>query len=225
MSAIARQMSDTPDSGPAPLRVLIADDHPLMLAGIRRTLERSENIEVAGEARTGPELLDLVERRNPHVVLLDLHMPGMAGSECIEQIRTSWPEVKIVVLSAHDDARSIETALAAGASAYVVKSVMPSDIAAVIRQAASGVVFHGSPSPRPPEGPADPEVARDILTEREQTILSAVAAGKKTSAISHDLWVSEHTVKFHLSNVYRKLGAPNRTVAVRIALERGLLER
>jgi DNA-binding NarL/FixJ family response regulator len=128
-----------------------------------------------------------------------------------------------VVLSALDDPRSIKTALEAGASAYVVKSVMPSDLAAVIRQAASGVVFHGAAGSRPPHGRADSGVARDILTEREQTILSAIAAGKKTSAISRDLWVSEHTVKFHLSNVYRKLGVPNRTAAVRIAMERGLL--
>ena len=134
MSAIARQLSD---NGPTPLRVLIADDHPLMLAGIRRTLERSENIEIVGEARSGQEVLDLVERSKPQVVLLDLRMPGMSGDECIEQIRTSWPEVKVVVLSALDDIKSVDAALNAGASAYVVKSVMPADIASVDASAIS----------------------------------------------------------------------------------------
>src|SRR5437868_4357421 len=178
MSAIAHQLSGTPDNGPKPLRVLIADDHPLMLAGIRRTLERSEYIEIVGEARSGPEVLDLVEGSRPQVVLLDLRMPGMSGDECIEQIRTSWPDVKVVVLSALDDTQSIDAALDAGASAYVVKSVMPSDIASVIRQAASGSIFHGVPRSRPvgSTGPQEPTEA--VLTEREQTILGAIAAGK-----------------------------------------------
>src|SRR5690348_11342508 len=125
MSAITRQILGRHEPGPRPLRVLIADDHPLMLAGIRRTLDRSENIEIVGEARSAPEVLDLVERRRPQVVLLDLCMPGASGSDCIRQIRTSWPEVKVVVLSALDDRESIDGALNAGASAYVVKSVMP----------------------------------------------------------------------------------------------------
>src|SRR5438270_8248793 len=132
MSSIARQLSD---NGPKPLRVLIADDHPLMLAGIRRTLERSENIEIVGEARSGLEVLDLVERSKPQVVLLDLRMPGMSGDECIGQIRTSWPDVKVAVLSALYDNQSIDAALNASACAYVVKSVMPADIASLVRPA------------------------------------------------------------------------------------------
>jgi DNA-binding NarL/FixJ family response regulator len=223
MSALARKMSGPPDLQPALLRVLIADDHPLMLAGIRRTLERSEEIEIVGEARSAPEVLELVERALPHVVLLDLRMPGTNGTECIERIRTAWPDVKVVVLSAHDDAESIDAAMRAGASAYVVKSVLPADIAAVLHQAANGNVFRGvSGSPR--TGAADDPVV-PTLTNREQAVLVAVAAGKKTSVISRELWVSPHTVKFHLTNVYRKLGVPNRTAAVRIAIERGLLEK
>jgi DNA-binding NarL/FixJ family response regulator len=223
MSAIARKTSGPPDPRPESLRVLIADDHPLMLAGIRRTLARSEEIEIVGEARSAPEVLELVEQAQPNVVLLDLRMPGTNGTECIERIRSTWPDVRVVVLSAHDDAESIDTAMGAGASAYIVKSVLPADIAAVLHQAASGNVFRGvSGSPR--VGATDDPV-HPALTNREQAVLAAVAAGKKTSAISRDLWVSPHTVKFHLTNVYRKLGAPNRTAAVRIAMERGLLEK
>jgi DNA-binding NarL/FixJ family response regulator len=93
------------------LKVLIADDHPLMLAGVRRVLERSENIEIVGEAHTGPEVLGLVERRRPDLVLLDLRMPGVTGTDCLERIKESWPEVKTVVLSACEDRGSIDAAL------------------------------------------------------------------------------------------------------------------
>jgi NarL family two-component system response regulator LiaR len=132
--------------------------------------------------------------------------------------------VKVVVLSACDDKSSIDGALAAGASAYMVKSVNPFDVASVLRQTlGSGTVFHAMASPRPVIGqPVGPESEGPALTERERTILASVAAGMTTAAISEQLWVSEHTVKFHLTNIYRKLGVPNRAGAVRYALENGL---
>lgn len=207
----------------APLTVLIADDHPLMLAGVRRELERSEDIEVVGEARSGPEVISLVERRRPRIVLMDLRMPGVNGSECIREICGTRPEVKVVVLSACDDRPSIDGALDAGASAYVVKNVNPPDLGSVLRQAANGSVFHANQTRRVAGGSvAMDETPEVVLTSRERTILDAVAAGKQTAEISKDLWVSEHTVKFHLTNIYRKLGVPNRAGAVRYALEHGL---
>jgi DNA-binding NarL/FixJ family response regulator len=206
----------------APLKVLIADDHPLMIAGVRRVLERSEEIEVVGEARSADEAMSLIERRRPQLVLLDLRMPGTTGFECIERVRTEWPEVKIVVLSADEDRASIDGALRAGASAYVVKSVTPADIASVLRQTACGDVFHAvARGPHQAERSQEPEAP--LLTERERTILDAVATGKTTAAISRELWVSEHTVKFHLTNIYRKLGVANRASAVRYAHEHGLV--
>jgi DNA-binding NarL/FixJ family response regulator len=202
-------------------KVLIADDHPLMLAGIRRLLERSEDIEVVGEAHSGPEVMRLLESRRPQVALVDLRMPGVAGVDCIEQIRSAWPEVKVVVLSASEDRASIDSALRAGASAYVVKTVQPTDIASVLRQVMTGTVFHtvSRPAGMPDDGPAP------SLTERESAILEAVAAGNRTAEISKELWISEHTVKFHLTNIYRKLEVSNRTAAVRCALEQGLIRR
>jgi DNA-binding NarL/FixJ family response regulator len=205
-----------------PLRVLIADDHPLILAGVRRMLERSEDIEVVGDARSGPELVRLVDRRRPQLVLMDLRMPGVSGIDCIETIRTTWPPVKVVVLSASEDVASIEAALEAGASAYVLKSVGSTDIASVIRQAANGCVFHAT-SIRRRANTGTPEPQGPMLTGREQIILEAVAAGLTTAAISKRLWVSEHTVKFHLTNIYRKLDVANRAGAVRYALEHGIV--
>jgi DNA-binding NarL/FixJ family response regulator len=202
-------------------RVLIADDHPLILAGIRRALDRSDGVEVVGEASSGPQVLAMVERRRPEVVLLDLYMPGVKGAELIAQIRSQWPEVKTVVLSANEDRASIDSALNAGASAYIVKSVNPSDLSSVIRQVAGGAIFHAPSRPATTAAEAE-EPAGPDLTERERTILAAIASGQTTAAISRELWVSEHTIKFHLTNIYRKLGVSNRAGAVRFAIEHGL---
>ncbi len=204
-----------------PTRVLIADEHPLILTGIRRTLERSDDIEVVGEAATGPQVLAMVERRRPDVLLLDVHMPGICGSDCLEAVRRRWPEVKTLVLSAAEDRATIDSALSAGASAYIVKSVQPADLLSIIRQVASGVVFHAPTRRALASVPAD-DAEQPMLTEREHTVLSAIASGKTTATISGELWVSEHTIKFHLTNIYRKLGVSNRAGAVRYAVEHGV---
>jgi DNA-binding NarL/FixJ family response regulator len=203
------------------LKVLIADDHPLMLQGIRRALQDSEGLEVVGEARSGEEALALIERRKPDIVLLDLHMPGMGGLECIAEIKRSWPEVKAVVISASDERTSIDAALLAGASAYILNSVCAVDIPSVLRQASAGAVYH-VPAASCTRSESQPVTTGPELTPRERTILTAVADGLTTKAISQDLWLSEHTVKFHLTNIYRKLGVSNRSGAVRYAFENDL---
>ncbi len=202
------------------IKVLIADDHPLIVAGIRRTIEHVDDIELVGEARSGSELMQLIERRMPDLVLMDLKMPGATGVETIQRVRQRWPEIKTVVLSACDDRPTIDAALHAGACAYVLKSAHTVDIASVLRQAFSGAVFH-APTAGPHTNGMPGAPARPALTERERSVLSAVAAGLTTAAISRDLWISEHTIKFHLTNIYRKLGVANRAGAVRYALEQG----
>jgi DNA-binding NarL/FixJ family response regulator len=221
MTAQAADASLAPVPDTSAIKVLIADDHPLIIAGVRRTIEQSEDFEVVGEARSAPELMTLIDRRNPDIVLLDLRMPGVVGVEHIEQIRGRWPEVKVVVLSACDDRPSIESALHAGANAYMLKTTTPVDIASVLRQVSGGAIFHAPPAP--PSGPTPAHESQSpTLTDREQTILSAVGAGLTTAAISRELWVSEHTIKFHLTNIYRKIGVSNRAGAVRYALEHGI---
>lgn len=207
---------------PAPLKVLIADDHPLVLLGVRRTLESNEDIEIAGEAHSGNELLALIERRRPDVVLMDLRMPDVEGESCIAHIVSTWPSVKIVVLSASDDAMSVKSALAAGAQAYVVKSVNAFDIASVLRQIRCGAVYHAASGGTGRACEAAASSPAESLTERETAILAAVARGLTTKSISCELWISEHTVKFHLTNIYRKIDVPNRSAAVRFALEHGI---
>jgi DNA-binding NarL/FixJ family response regulator len=204
------------------IKVLIADDHPLILQGLRRTLEACDDIEVVGEARAGSEVPPLVARRAPDVVLMDLRMPGLDGVECVRQIKASSPEVKAVLLTASEERSAIEAAIAAGASGYVLKSVSALDVPAVVRQVAAGyTMFQQPPASSDADRAGDPDGPQ--LTDRETTILAAVAKGETTKAISAELWVSEHTVKFHLTNIYRKLGVSNRSSAVRYAYEHGLL--
>ncbi len=204
----------------AQLKVLIADDHPLIIAGIRRAIEHDDDFHVVGEAQSGSELVQLVDRRRPDIVLMDLRMPGVTGTEMIELIHRRWPQTKTVVLSACDDAPTVQAVLRAGATAYVLKTAGSLDITEILRQVASGEVV-----PPPPAAAAaarqgeDEEPVAPSLTDREREILSRVAAGMTTAAISRELWVSEHTIKFHLTNIYRKLGVPNRAGAVRFALE------
>ncbi|HWD75447.1 MAG TPA: response regulator transcription factor [Solirubrobacteraceae bacterium] len=205
---------------PARLTVLIADDHPLIIAGIRRTIEHLDDMQVVGEAHSGPELTRLIERRRPDVVVMDLRMPGVSGTEMIKLIRRRWPQIKTIVLSACDDRATVDAALRAGASAYLPKSSRTIDLASVLHQAASGAVVH-APAAVPAQPAAADAPGPPSLTDRERSILSAVATGMTTAAISRDLWISEHTIKFHLTSIYRKLGVPNRAGAVRYALEHG----
>jgi DNA-binding NarL/FixJ family response regulator len=221
MSTALQERGGRPDAGQQTISLLLADDHPMMLAGIRRAMENSEGVEVLGEAHSGLQLLDMIERRRPDAVLMDMRMPGMDGIELIAAIRDSWPDVKVVVLSASQEQRQIDAALAAGASAYVVKSARPTDVAAVVRQVASGVVFVAPAGA--PAGRASAEPERPVLTERERAVLVAVAAGKTSAQISQELWITEHTTKFHLTRIYRKLGVPNRAAAVRYAIEAGIV--
>jgi DNA-binding NarL/FixJ family response regulator len=220
MSAV-REGTQSPSTENGTVKVLLADDHPLIIAGVRRTIEHLDDMEVVGEANSGPALMELVERRGPDIVLMDLRMPGVTGTDAIEGIRQSFPNVKVVVLSASDDRQTIDSALHAGASAYVLKSAHTIDIASVLRQVSSGAVFH-APSYAPSRPEQESGSSLPALTDRERSILSAVAAGMTTAAISRDLWISEHTIKFHLTNIYRKLGVANRAGAVRYALEHGI---
>lgn len=203
------------------MRVLIADDHKLISEGIKRALEEAPEYEVVGEAANGSQVLPLVRRLKPELVVLDLRMPGVDGLTALEQIKREDPTIKVVVLSASTDQALIQTALARGASAYVLKTVNPVDLPATLRQAVEGNVFHAVGLP--PE--EEPSPGSDLgLTGRELGILRALARGLSNRAIGKELFVAEQTVKFHLTNIYRKLSAANRTEAVRVALQRGVIE-
>lgn len=204
------------------IRVLLADDHPLILQGIRRTLEETGDIEIVGEAQSGSQVLPLVGQTNPDLVMLDIRMPKLDGLGCLDRIRARYPNVKVVMLSAYTDREHIELALKRGACAYIAKTVNPLDLASAVRQAIEGTVFTAFvPAGVEEENPG----AAAGLTERELSMLRAVARGLSNQAIGKEYWVTEQTVKFHLGNIYRKLGVANRTEAAHFAYEHGLVDR
>ncbi len=164
-------------------------------------------------------MLPLVRQTAPDVVLLDLRMPGMDGLKCLEVLRQRHPDVKAVVLSASEEPEIVDAAFQRGAAAYIVKRIDPADLASVIRQANDGNVFFPVDS-----RPATTEVPDAGLTGREADILRALADGLSNKQIARQFWLSEQTVKFHLTNIYRKLEVGSRTEAVRRAYERGLIE-
>lgn len=203
------------------IRVCIADDHLLILTAVRRALEEAQGLDVLAITQRGDEVLAMVDEHRPDLLLLDQHMPGLDGIACLKLVRAAHPDVRVVMLSASEDPTKVAEALECGASAYIGKRIDPDDLAPALRQIVAGVVHQSSPRLR---DAARPEAdAASELTDRELTMLKAISRGLSTKAISGELWVSEKTVKFHLTNVYRKLGVHNRTGAMRLAIERGLV--
>ena len=207
------------------LRVAIADDHLLMLDGISRALETDPGIKVVGKATTGDGLVALVPRIRPDVVILDMRMPGGDGLATIKILRKSHPDLKIIMLSVFDDPVTIETALGYGAAGYVVKSINPLDLPSTVRAVFEGTVYQPGGN-RGATGTIDrfPHTTPDGLTIRELAVLKLVAEGLPSTEIARKLFVTEQTVKFHLTNTYRKLGVGNRTEATRYAYTHSLVD-
>jgi DNA-binding NarL/FixJ family response regulator len=150
-----------------------------------------------------------------------MRMPGIDGLGCLDRIRLRHPNVKVVIFSVSTNTEHIQAALARGASGYIVKNINPLDLPSALRQAVEGTVYHALGLPEL----NDTSIAKAAgLTERELTIIKAVARGLSNQAIAKELWVTEQTVKFHLTNIYRKLDISNRTEAARWAYAQGFME-
>ncbi len=202
-----------------PLRVLVADDHPLMLAAVRRALDASDDFEIVGEASVGSHVVPAVNELRPDVVLLDVRMPELDGISCLRRLRKQDPDLAVVILSSYGDEEQINAARDAGARGFVVKTVAPVDLPNVIRSAVESSTFTvWGVASREHEAP----VGESLLSERESAVLEAVTRGLSNREIGRQLWISEQTVKFHLRNVYRKLGVTSRTEAARYAYRTGL---
>jgi DNA-binding NarL/FixJ family response regulator len=202
------------------LKVLIADDHRLMLHAIRLALADNDDIEIVAEADSGTKVLPLVGQTDPDIVLLDVRMPGIDGLSVLERLRERYPKVRVAMLSAVDDPTVVKAALSRGASAFIVKHIDPRDLAAAVRQAIEGAVFQPLGLLENGNGNGN----ENDLSKRELTILKALQSGLSNKQIAKELFLAEQTVKFHLTNIYRKLGVNNRTEAVRYAYEHGLVE-
>ena len=210
-----------PNHAVRPLRLLIADDHALMIEAVKLAVEDEPDFEIVGEAESGAQLIPLVNQTQPDLVVLDLLMPGIDGLTCIRFLRDRFPSVRIAVLSGIDSDETIEAALAAGANAFILKSVDPAALATALRHAAAERVPDAIG--RAEKG-LDSAVEKKGLTERELEVLAALVEGKSNKAIARTLWLAEPTVKFHLTRIYRKLGVTSRTEAVYWAYCQGVLE-
>jgi two-component system, NarL family, response regulator DegU len=202
------------------VEIVIADDHPLILAGIRAALELDGSFAVVGEARASAEVLPLLERLEPAVLLLDRGMPAIDALAFLDRMARRHPKVKVVLMSEEDDPELVQAAFSRGAVGYILKRIDPIDLPSAIRQAVEGTAYHAHGLPAISQDSAAKTAG---LTERELAVIKAVARGLSNQAIGKELWVTEQTVKFHLTNVYRKLGVVNRTEAVRWAVGRGLV--
>jgi DNA-binding NarL/FixJ family response regulator len=203
---------------------VLLDPYPIWLHAISSLLSRID-IDVVHATRSPIEALDLVERSSPDVVVAELSAADddLDGIGFVRQARARVPGVKVIVFSAYDDRQHIEAALGAGAVAYVVKTADPQDFASAVRQAFDHSIYFPAPRTGSPATVSAPLRESPGLTGRETEILKLVAEGYTNAQLARMLWLTEQTVKFHLSNVYRKLDVANRTEAGRWAQMHGLL--
>ena len=204
------------------VRVVIADDHPVVRAGLRGMLEPESDIEVVGEATNGREAVSLVGRLEPEVVLMDLQMPELDGVAATKQIRERYPETNVLVLTTFDTDADVTRAISAGATGYLLKDAPRQDLFQAIRAAARGEsVLSPAVASRLMSKMRGPGV--QSLSEREIEVLTQVADGNSNKDIAGKLYISEATVKTHLVHIFGKLGVDDRTAAVTVALEQGII--
>ncbi len=204
------------------VRLLIADDHPVVRAGLRDMLSDEPGLEVVGEASDGAEALASVEKLDPDVVLMDLRMPGVDGVEAITSITAGHPGTRILVLTTYDSDADILRAIEAGATGYLMKDTPREELYESILATARGEpVLAPTVTSRLMKKMREPESEK--LSDRETEVLASVARGLSNREIARSLHLSEATVKTHLIHVFNKLGVADRTAAVTVALERGVL--
>jgi DNA-binding NarL/FixJ family response regulator len=209
-------VSDKPER----IRILAVDDHPLLREGIAALIANRPDMELVGEAASGPEAIHVFRLLRPDVTLMDLQMPEMSGIDAIIAIRSEFPAARIVVLTTYGGDALAERALRAGAQAYVLKGLVRKDLLETIR-----IVFSGSKR-------ISPDVAAQLashtgetgLSPREIEVLSLVAAGQSNKIIAAQLFITEATAKGHVKSILAKLGANDRTHAVTLALRRGIIQ-
>jgi DNA-binding NarL/FixJ family response regulator len=204
------------------IRLLIADDHPVVRAGLRGILDSQPDFEVVGEAADGAEAVAMTGRLLPHVVLMDLRMPKMGGVEAIGRIKAEHPQVHVLVLTTYDSDADILPAIETGATGYMLKDTPREELFEAIRAAAQGrPLLAPAVAARLMERMRGP--AEEALSSREIEVLALVAKGANNREVAGQLFISEATVKTHLLHIYSKLGVADRTAAVTTALERGIL--
>jgi len=212
-----------------PIRILIADDHGVLRAGLRALLNSEPDFQVVGEAADGQTAARLAEELRPDVALLDLSMPGLDGIQVTRQLKQTLPETRTLILTVHEDEGLLREAIKAGASGYIVKRAVESELISAIRAICAGSLYvhpsltrallkEISPSLVPDENPSEP------LTAREIEVLRLIAQGHTNRQVADVLHISVRTVESHRANLMSKLGLSSRAELVRYAMEHNLLE-
>ncbi len=210
----------------APIRIVVADDHPIVRGGLVALLSAADDIEVVGEASDGEMAVRLALETVPDLVLMDLRMPGIDGDVATARILSAQPGIRVVVLTTYESDDSILRAIEAGASGYLLKAAPQEEILAGIRSVARGeVALAPSIAALLVRRVRAPQTRSVTLSDRETQVLALVAKGMSNRTIAAELFVSEATVKTHLLHTFEKLGVSDRTRAVTLAMERGLLPR
>ncbi len=209
-------------------RILIADDHGVIRAGLQALLDAEPDMQVVGEAATGEDVIRLADRLTPEIVLMDISMPGLNGIEATRKISEAHPSIRVLVLTVHEDKELLQEALRCGACGYVLKQAVKSELINAIHAVARGELYVHSSMTRAllakePVTPPHPFKKEPTLTMREVEILRLVAKGYTNNQVGELLNISVRTVEFHRSNLMDKLGIESRVDLVRYAAEHGLV--
>jgi DNA-binding NarL/FixJ family response regulator len=205
--------------GDSSIRVLIADDHPIVRDGLNAVINDQPDMEVVAEATNGKEAVELALQHRPDVLLIDLRMPQMNGLEAVSTIRAEWPRARIIILTTYDGDEDVYRALQAGAQAYLLKGMPRSELLNTIR------AVHAGHKRIPPEVAVKlaEHISASELTERERDVLELIVAGSSNKEIGEKLIITEGTVKAHVNSILGKLGVNDRTQAVTEAMRRGIV--
>ncbi len=207
-----------------PIRILLVDDHAVVRSGLSKFLMVNKDFKLVGEASDGAEALMLVGLHKPDVVLMDLMMPGMDGITATREIRSKYPQTKVIALTSFSEQNLVQGALQAGAVGYLQKNVTAAELGSAIRSAHAGrMTLSPEAAQVLAQSVTQPHIPGSDLTERERDVLKLMVEGLNNIEISKRLVVSLGTVKFHISHIFQKLGVDSRVEAVKLAIERKLV--